>query len=46
MTKYELFNSLVSILLYLTQISWLVYGNYLYFNLPVNIPALYDEIDK
>ena len=45
MTKYELLNSFVSILLYLAQISWLVYGNYIYFNLPVNIPALYDEVD-
>ena len=45
MTKYELLNSFVSILLYLAQISWLIYGNYIYFNLPVNIPALYDEVD-
>jgi len=26
--------SFVSLLLYLTQIGWLLYGNYIYFNMP------------
>jgi len=44
MTRVELLNSFVSLLLYLAQISWLIYGNYIYFNMPVDIPGLaYNE---
>ena len=34
MTRIELLCSFVSLLLYLTQIGWLLYGNYIYFNMP------------
>ena len=43
MSRLDICNSLISLLLYLTQIGWLIYGNYIYFNLPVNVPGLYEE---
>ena len=29
-------NAFISLVLYLTQVAWLIYGNYIYFNLPVD----------
>ena len=43
MSRLDICNSLISLVLYLAQISWLIYGNYIYFNLPVNIPGLYEQ---
>ena len=42
MSRMDVCNSVVSVVLYFTQIAWLVYGNYIYFNLPLDMPALYD----
>lgn len=39
MNGVDIFNSFVSILLYIVHIGWLVYGNYLYFNLPVEVTS-------
>lgn len=33
MSCTEISNAFISLFLYLTQITWLIYGNYLYFNL-------------
>ena len=44
MSKMEIFSSVCSLLLYMAQIGWLVYGNYLYFNLPVDVPDIYYEV--
>ena len=46
MSRLDICNSFVSLLLYLAQISWLVYGNYLYFNLPLDVPGVYDDPSK
>lgn len=36
MSCTEGLNALISLVLYLTQVAWLIYGNYIYFNLPVD----------
>ena len=46
MSRLDICNSMISLLLYLAQIGWLVYGNYIYFNLPVDIPGIYEEKDE
>ena len=46
MSRLDICNSLISLVLYLAQIAWLIYGNYIYFNLPVNIPGLYEQEDQ
>lgn len=38
MTRFDLSISLISLLLYILQICWLVYGNYIYFNMPADLP--------
>ena len=43
MSKLELMNSFLSFVLYLLQIGLLLYGNFIYFNLPLDVPALYHE---
>ena len=45
MSRLDICNSLISLMLYLAQIGWLIYGNYIYFNLPVNIPGLYEQAE-
>ena len=43
MNRLDICNSIISIILYFAQIGWLVYGNYIYFNLPLDIPNVYDN---
>lgn len=38
MSKLDACNSLVSFTLYITQIGLLIYGNYIYFNIPLDVP--------
>ena len=40
MSRLDIFNSLVSLAIYVIQITWLVYGNYIYFTLPPNMPSI------
>ena len=43
MSRLDIVNSFISLILYLVQISWLIYGNYLYFNLPLDVPGVYND---
>ena len=43
LSRLELCNGAISLLLYLAQIGWLIYGNILYFNLPADMPAMYEN---
>ena len=43
MSRMDICNSIISIILYFTQIAWLVYGNYIYFNLPLDLPTTYES---
>ena len=43
MNRTDVCNSIISLILYFTQIAWLVYGNYIYFNLPLDLPSTYES---
>lgn len=43
MGRLDICNSLISLILYIAQIAWLVYGNYIYFNLPLDMPTIYED---
>ena len=43
MGRLDICNSLISLFLYFAQIGWLLYGNYIYFNLPLDMPSVYND---
>ena len=45
MTRIDVCASLISLLLYVVQISWLIYGNFIYFNLPTDLPIIMEEAE-